>query len=260
MTVTINLFDQILARARRHYRAGQLRSAGGILRRLQSFPDAPARMVAEARERMGRIRLRRRRFRQARRCLTRALELQPSSARCHFLLGLAWHHDPEGSADQASLHYQESLKLEPRQPLRLAEAGLLMVRSGDSELGLRLLRNAFDQAPDRPRILRKLLRGLLMAGFSDQALQVAREALFRSPRDRRLREVYTDLRVTMARRRQDLDSVKNDTDRGPIILPFVRIVSETVDEARPVREDDRSALPGPHLVRLRARQGRRRAP
>jgi tetratricopeptide (TPR) repeat protein len=260
MTVTINLFEQLLARARRHQEAGQLRSALSILRQLCTFPDVPPALLAEARERMGRIWLRRRRYRKARLYLRRALELQPTSSRHHYLLGVAWHHDPEGNSEQAAFHYQESLRLDPRQPLCLAEAGLLMIRAGDNELGLRLLRNAYDLTPGTPRVMCRLVRGLVEAGFPDEALEVARTALFQSPRNRRLREVYTELKLKLARRQQELDAVEQAKDQPPVILPFIRVVSERVDEARPVREDEACALPGPHLVRLRARQGRRRAP
>jgi Flp pilus assembly protein TadD len=258
MTATINLFEQLLARAERHLRHGQLRPAIQLFRQLCSYPDLPPAMAAVARGRLGTIYLRRRRFRPARRQLRLALAHEPASARHHFLLGLAWHHDAGGSARKASYHYEQSLKLDPRQPVCLAEAGLLVVRAGDAELGLRLLRNAFDQSSNDPRVLRRMVRGLLMAGFPDEALKAARGSLFRAPRDRRLREVYTELRLALARRDQELDAVEGRPE--PVILPFERAAGEEVDTPRPVREDEPEPLPGPHLVRMRARRRRRRAP
>jgi Flp pilus assembly protein TadD len=258
MTATINLFEQLLARADRHRRHGQVQSAIQLLRQLCAYPDLPPAMAAEARGRLGVIYLRRRRFRPARRHLRLAVTEQPNSARHHFLLGLAWHHDAAGSARKASYHYEQSLKLDPRQPVCLAEAGLLVIRAGDAELGLRLLRNAFDQSSNDPRVLRRMVRGLVVAGFPDEALKAARESLFRAPRDRRLREVYTELRLALARRQQELKAVEARPE--PAILPFVRVVGEEVDEPRPVREDGAEPLPGPHLVRLRGQRRRRRAP
>jgi tetratricopeptide (TPR) repeat protein len=258
-TITISLFEHLLDRAERHRRHGQFRSALQLLRQLGSFADLPASLAAEAYHRSGLIYLKRRRFRQARRRFRLALGHQPASARLHFLLGLAWHHDAAGSPGKAAYHYEQSLKLDPRQPLCLAESGLLMVRAGDTELGLRLLRNAFDQSSNDRRVLRRMVRGLLLAGFPAEALKAARESLFRAPRDRRLRELYTELRLALARRDQELRAVQERPE--PAILPFVRVVAEEAEVPRPVvREDGPEPLPGPHLVRLRAQRRRRRAP
>jgi len=260
MTATLNLFARLLERARRLQRLGLHRSALAALRRLCRFPDLPADLAAEAHARAGAIWLRHRRYRRARRHLAAALARRPGSARYHYWMGLTLHRDPAGDHARAARHYRRSLALCPRQPRCLGAAGLLAVARGRDDEGVALLRRAVGLAPADPGAVGRLVRGLCQAGRPDEALAAARAALFEAPRCPRLRQVWIDLQLARLRRRQETAAGGRSPDEAPLILPFVRVVGETPVESRPVREDGATALPGPHLVRLQARRGRRRAP
>ena len=258
MTATLNLFDQLLARARRHHRARQYRPALDTLRQLFAFPNLPPRLAAPAHALAGTIHLRCRHYRRARRHLAQAARLQPTSARYRFLLGYAWHHDPEGDLPRAERHYRRSLICDTRQPRCLAELGQLVLACGRDDEGVELLRRAADLSPCDANLLRRLVEGLTQVGRRDEALASAREALFQSPKCPRVRQVWIDLQLAGLRRRQQTAAASTDTTA--VILPFVRLVREIVEERRQVREEDAHPLAGPYYVRLRGRQERRRAP
>jgi tetratricopeptide (TPR) repeat protein len=258
MTATLNLFDHLLARARRHHLAGQRRPALDLLRKLTSFPDLPVALAAEAHALTGEILLRRRHYRRARRHLRQAARLRPAVARHHFLLGFAWHHDPEGDLARAERHYRRSLALQPRQPRCLGELGQLVLACGRADEGVALLGRAAEIAPADAAVVRRLADGLTQAGRPDEALEAARSGLFQAPRCPRMRQVWIDLQLARVRRRQQTAAAAADTTA--VILPFVRLVREMAEGRRPVREEDARPLAGPHFVRLRPREVRRRAP
>jgi Flp pilus assembly protein TadD len=258
MSTTINLVEQLLARARRFREVGQPFQAFDLLKRLPLLPDVPAQVAAAVRGQMGELLLRRRRYRQARRHLVEALRLDPGSARYHFLLGLAWQHDPEGDPDRAARHYGRSLRAHPRQPRCLGEAGLLDIQRGNTDRGLIRLRRAVELAPTNAMVVGRLVRGLIRAGLPDEATQAAHEALFQAPRCPKIRQVWIDLQLLRLRRQQER-SAEQLGDDAPILLPFVKAFGEKVAEARPMREDGPAGLPGPHRC-LKMRRSRRRAP
>lgn len=270
MTLSLNLFDQLLARARRHHLAGQRRPALDLLHRLLAFPDLPTERAADAHALLGEIHLRRLHYRRARRHLARAARLRPDDARLRFLLGFAWHHDPEGDLVRGERHYRASLARHARQPRCLGELGQLLLACGRADEGVELLRRAAVLAPADAAVVRRLAEGLMQAGRRDEALVAARSALFEAPRCPKMRQVWIDLQLAHLRRRQQTAAAAADTT--PVILPFVRVVRELggvggvsppqlmLEERRPVREEDAQPLAGPHFVRLRRQRERRRAP
>lgn len=259
MTGTVLFYDRLLARACRLQQAGQTRQAIDALRRLARFPELPATLAEEVAARLGELLLRRRHFRAARRQLHVALGFAPDSARYHFLLGLASHHDPEGDLDRAADHYARALELAPRQIRCLGEAGLLAITRGRTDEGLALLRRAVALAPTDPLPLGRLVEGLKRAGLPDEALAEVRAARFRAPRCPKLRGLASNLLSEQLRRRQETERVDDGDEDAPVVLPFLRVVSEDSPLDRPIREDDPGALPGPHLVRIRPRAMRRPA-
>jgi tetratricopeptide (TPR) repeat protein len=258
MAYTLNLVDELLSRAIRLHDAGQWREALCVLQRLLGFDLSPA-VAEQAHARLGEILLKRRRYRPARRHLRGALRLRPDCARYHFLLGLAWHADPCGDRERAARHYRRSLTLAPRQVRCRGEAGLLAIEQGQTGKGLALLRQAVEQAPGEAGAVGRLVKGLCLAGRREDALAVARTALFQAPRCLRLRRLWADLHLAGLRRQQDLDAAQQAADEEPVLLPFVRLVGGP-RKAAELRHDEAAALPGPHLVRLRPRLHRRRVP
>jgi Flp pilus assembly protein TadD len=260
MMVTLNLFTQLLARARNFHDGGHSLHALSILRRLASFRDLPADVAEEVHARLGEAWLRRRRFRRARRHLTVALRHRPDCARYHFLLGLALHHDPAGDLARAARCYRRCLRLAPDHLRCLTEAGLLALLRGRHDKGLDLLRRAAESAPDDAGILDKLVQGLCQTGQSEEAVRLVRSALFRHPRCPRLRRVWIDLEIMLLRRRQETARARQDPTDGPVLLPFIRLVGKLTPSPKTGGEDEPAALPGPHLVRIRPRRSRRRVP
>ena len=261
MSHTLNLFDELLLRARRLEESGQWRQAVGVLARLAGFGDLPPAVTEEAHARQGEILLKKRRYRSARRHLRAALRLRPDSARYHFLLGLALHTDPDGNREQAAQHYRRSLELAPAQSRCRGEAGLLAIEQGQAEEGLALLRQAVEQNPADSGAVGRLVKGLFHAGQPDEALATVRKSLFQSPRNSHLRKLSFDLQHANIRRQQMLKAAgARGEEDGPVLLPFVAPAESTRPAPLPWRQDDPAALRGPHVVRIRARAERRRAP
>jgi Flp pilus assembly protein TadD len=262
MTETLNLFDELLLRARRLQDAGQWRDALGLLARLASFRDLPPSIAEEAHARQGEILLKKRRYRSARRHLRATLRFRSDCARHHFLLGLALHADPEGDREQAAHHYQRSLELAPGQIRCRGEAGLLAIEQGRTDEGLALLRQAVEQAPADSGAIARLVKGLFQAGRSEEALAPVRKALFQSPRNPHLRKLFLDIQFAGIRRQQMMQAAgAREEHDGPLLLPFVLPANSSPTAPPPWRHDEAAAaLPGPHVVRMRARADRRRAP
>jgi Flp pilus assembly protein TadD len=250
MTTTVCFFDSLLAQARRLQQAGQSSQAIQALTRLAALADLPADTAAEVHARLGELHLKRHRFRKARRHLRRALGLAPDSARLHHRLGLCHGNDPRGQAERARRHYRRAIDLDPDRPRWRGEAGLLAIRLGRMDEGLSLLRQAHEQVPDDVNVLGQLVKGLCQTGQPDEALRLVRLARFRSPRCRRLQKLQADLLLARLRRSQETESACQRPD--PVILPFLRAEVEATGEAR---YDGPHALPGPHLVYVRASAG-----
>jgi Flp pilus assembly protein TadD len=257
MTYTLSLVDQLLARARTCQETGRLADALTHLTRLASFVDLPAPVAEEVQARLGELHLKRRHFRKARRHLLAALAFHPDSARYHRLLGLALVNDPHGELGRAWRHYRRALALAPRRPRWRSEAGLLALRLGRLDQGLGLLREAHTQAPDDPIILGRLVKGLCMSGLVEEAECVVRLARFRAPRSGAVAQLWFDLKLDGLRRRQETAAAEERAAAEPVILPFC---AAPTGEKEAARYDGAHALPGPHLVRLRARRFSRRAP
>src|SRR5262249_46205400 len=148
---------------------------------------------------------------------------QPDSARLHFLLGLAYHHDPAGDHDRALAHYRRALRLSPRHVRCLGEAGLLAVHLGRVEFGLKLLRRAVRLVPGDANAVRRLTEGLQLAGQPEEALPAVRHALFVQPRCTTLRRLWMSLQIDGIRRSQCNEQAA-EAGEGPRILPFLRPV------------------------------------
>jgi tetratricopeptide (TPR) repeat protein len=255
MTYTINLFDELLSRARRLHDAGLRREAAAALRRLLGLRGLPAAVLGEAHARLGEILLKRRLYQEARRHLRAALRRRPDSARLYFLLGLALHVDPKGNKDRAARCYARSLEIAPTQLRCRGEAGLLAVETGRAEEGLALLREAVRQAPGDAGAVGRLVKGLLLCGRREEAASAVQEARFSAPRCDRLLKLWHDLRLAGVRREQELSLAACEVE-GPTLLPFVP-PAEAAGVAAGWRQDGAVALPGPHLVGVHARSARR---
>jgi tetratricopeptide (TPR) repeat protein len=258
MTITVSFVEHLLARARQSQQQGRTADAIAQLTRLAAFPELSPAVAEEVQARLGELHLKRRRFRQARRHLLAALALNPDSSRYHRLLGLALASDLHGDQGRAWRHYGRALALAPGKARWRGEAGLLAVRLGRTDEGLALLRDAHEQAPEDPVILGKLVKGLCLAGQIDEAERLVGLARFRAPRCGALAQLWLDLRLAGVRREQDSAAALARAEAEPVLLPFVRAAGGETEGA--ARYDGAHALPGPHLVRLRARRGCRRAP
>jgi tetratricopeptide (TPR) repeat protein len=256
MAETVNLFDELLSRAQRLQEASRWREALALLRRLAGFADLPPLVAAQVQARQGEILLKRRYYHSAAKHLVAALHLDADNARVHFLLALTLHTDPEGDKVRAWRHYRRSLELAPAQVRCRGEAGLLAIELGLTDEGLAMLRQAAEQAAGEAGAIGRLARGLCQAGKPDEALAVVQRARFQQSRCPRLRKLWTDLQLARIRRDQQVSSAQ-ESDEGPVLLPFIPSRANLPRRTIPIRQDEPALLPGPHLVRSRSRPGRR---
>jgi tetratricopeptide (TPR) repeat protein len=255
MSRTLNLAERLLARGRNFQELGRRQDALHILGRLAGFRHLPAAVAEETQVRLAEIWLARRKYRRARRHLTAALVHQPACPRYHYLMGAALAGDPKGDRQRAAHHYRQALQLDPKQPDRLSEFGLLALQLGQTDEGFECLRRAVELAPADPSVVSRLVEGLRSEGRIDEARRALQAALFRNPRDARFRQLWNDFQFQQLRREQEQerrrDLLANETD-GPTLLPFVRPAPGTVpfqQGKKRVRRDGPSAPAPPHTTR-----------
>jgi Tfp pilus assembly protein PilF len=255
MDETVNLFEHLLAAARRFQQLGRPGDARAALERLASFPDLPDHLAEETQVRLAELALRRRRYKLARQHLRAALRHRPDSARSHFMLATAYRANEEGNLSRAAHHYRRSLELNPEQPRCLSDYGLLCLRLGEVEEGLEHLRKAVALSRDNADSLGKLVSGLCRSGQADEARSTLREGLFRNPRSPRFQKLWVDFQLLQLRRQQEIERLRHPVEEGPVLLPFVRLPDEK--EGSDKRRDDPTSLPGPHRARIFRRAQRR---
>ena len=108
---------------------------------------------------------------------------RPDHARNHYHLAKACDADDQGDTVAALEHYGRSLELDPNQPDCLSDFGLLALRSGREEEGLRSLRRAVELAPDDAAIVGQLLAGLRQCGrLAEARLDPQGRSLSQSPK------------------------------------------------------------------------------
>ena len=192
------------------------------------------------------MQLQRRRYRQARRHLAIALLYRPECARYHYLMADSLVRGRHAEPRRAIEHYRESLELDPDQPRCRADLGRLLVRQGQVAQGLAELRQAAEQSPDDPDIVKGLIWSLCRDHRSREALDVLRTARFRNPRDDRFRQLHNDFMFRRLRARQRAErraeSIWSNGD-GAVLLPFVQPEAPSPEMIRP---DDPHQLSGPH--------------
>ncbi len=255
MDTTFNLVELLLARGRRCQEQGRLQEAAQLLRRLAGFRELPSTVAEEIQARLAEVQLKRRKYQRARRHLTAALVHSPLNARYHHLLGAAFATGEGSDLKRAIEHYRSALEKEPEQVECLCECGLLEVREGLTEEGLARLRQAVALAPADAGALAKLVKGLRLAGRSEDARSEMRAGLFRNPRDPRFRKLWNEYQFKQLRRRQEQERLSRrsvrPTSDGPTILPFVRSAEQPVTtDAVAIREDGPETVPTPHRLRL----------
>src|SRR4051794_8404098 len=252
MSRTLNLVDGLLLMGRRHQQLGRVGDALTILARLASFRELPREVAEETQVRLAEIQLRRCKYRRARRHLAVALRYDPDNARYHYLMATTLRGLGEDQWDRAAVHYRRALELDAEQDDCMTEFGLFAVRLGYADEGLRWLRQAVERKPGDPDVLGKLIEGLRLAGRGDECRAELRAALFRNPRDRRFRQLWTDYQFRQLYQEQhELRRSRAGADDGPVLLPFVpreRPVSAD-GQAQVVRQDGPSTLPPPHGAR-----------
>jgi tetratricopeptide (TPR) repeat protein len=256
MSMTLNLVDRLLARGKNFQQLGRDRDALEIFDRLAGFRELPSPVAEETQVHRAEILLQRGEYLSARRYLSAVLVQQPDNARYHYLMAIALHCDERGNQHRAARHYQKSLELDPNQPECLSECGLLYLGMGKGVEGLKCLRRAVELSPDDADLVAKLVEGLLEVGRQDEARKTLQAALFRNPRDSRFRKLWSDFQFQQLREEQQeeryADPKAGNGDQGPVLLPFLRPVSEPASpasRARRIRRDSPSLLPPPHVPR-----------
>jgi tetratricopeptide (TPR) repeat protein len=249
MSMTLNLVDRLLARARHLRAVGRTADALSLFERLAGFRELPGPAAEETQAHLAELHLRGRRFHRARRHLTAALGHRPDSARYHYLMARAVNGGAAADPRRAAEHYRRSLELNPDQPRCLCAYGTLALELGRREEGLECLRRAAELAADDPEIVRQVAAGLRQAACADEALAVLRAARFRNPRDARFRKLWGDFQFQQLRREQDIARARAEHagDDGPVLLPFLRLTACEAPRARKVvRHDAPAPLPPPH--------------
>jgi len=254
MSTTLNLADCLYAKARNLHELGREQDALHIFCRLANLRQLPATIAEETQARLAEIHLERGSYQQARRHLVAALQQQPASAHYHYLLAVAFESDEAADLERAAASYRRALHLEPDDPRCLCGLGLLALRLGLMEEGLKCLRQAAALTPDDPVTLEQVVRGLCTASRADEGRSLLRAALFRNPRDAHIRKLWNDFQYQELHKEQETarqTAAALAQDDEPVLLPFVRLASGVTparSSRKRARRDAASATPGPHFA------------
>jgi hypothetical protein len=140
----------------------------------------------------------------------------------------------------------------------------LLLRLGQTDEWLEKLRQAAERAPEDVEVLGKLVKGLRLAGRSEEARSVLQIALFRNARSPRFRKLWNEFRFQQVRRRRETERRQAEDDGAdaepPVLLPFVRVVTdEAAGSECPtiVRREEADAVSHARSFRLPERSERR---
>jgi len=244
MSMTLNLVERLACQGRKYQELGLEHEAARCWTRLGGLAGVSAELAREAQTSLGEIHLQRGRYRRARRHLTAALTQQPGSAHHHYLLAAAIEGDAKGDRHQALTHYRRAIELEPEEPEYLCAFGLLALDIGDDEEeGASALCRALQLAPDDVEIIEQVVEGIGQTN-QEEARRILRAAMFRHPRDRHLRKLWSDFHFRCLHIAQNRGRHAYPEQAGPVLLPFVRPVAP---ETPNVRRDAPSRPARPHF-------------
>ena len=165
----------------------------------------------------------------------------------------ALEDDERCDPERAALHYRRSLQLDPNNTDCLCDYGRLALRMGHAKEGLKCLRRAVELSPNDPHAVECLAQELTQIDQMEEARTALAAALFRNPRDHRFRKLWNDHQFQELRRAQEAarcHSGASRTDDEPVLLPFVRLVTEakpTCSGHKIVRCDAPSPTPPPKV-------------
>jgi tetratricopeptide (TPR) repeat protein len=258
MSRTLNLCDHLLLQVRKYQSLGVDDRALRILGNLSRLGELPADAAEETQVRLAELLLKQRKFARARRHLAAALAHQEDNAQYHYLMAWAVEGERGGTPGRALHHYQRCVELDQDNPHYHADAGSFALGHGQVEQGLGWLRRAVELAPDDVELVGQVVRGLLDAGHTDEARQMARAALFRNSGDRRFRQLWNDFRFQELHQEQQQARkqryIRGAIAEGRICLSFQQMTVETANGRRVVRRDGPSPSPShrpaPHFLRL----------
>jgi len=238
------------------------------LRRLLARPDVPAAVAADAHRLAGELLIDVERYFEARRHLRAAAALEPGIARTYYLWALAEERDPLGCDRRAARRFSQASRLLPRNALYRAAFGRAAVRSDRVGRGVRELLAAADAATGDLAVIRVVVKGLLEADRPGTALRVLNRAGFLCHEAEKSREFRGLVeRVRFARARRDQRGERGTTRKGQeaklaregarVVLPFIRVSTETKPRKGEIVRPDVVSLPRPHFPRLRSRKADR---
>ncbi len=247
---------------------GRRTDALNRLTRLLARPDVPTPVAADAHRLAGELLTDAERYPEARRHLRAAAVLEPSHARTFYLWGLACERDPHGDDRRAARLFRKASQLENDNALFRAAFGRAAVRCDAVKLGMRELLAAADATPGDLAVVRVAIDGLLEAGKLDAAGRVLTAARFRcrdGAKERELAALTERVRFEAARRgqrekreatrhRQEAELAR---DGGRVVLPFMRIGTESAGQSKGTVRRNVVSFPRPHLPRLRVRKADR---
>ena len=257
MSKTLALVHAGWDAARALARSGRRSAAVAQLRRLVALPGVPSPVLADARRLAGELLTDAGKYKEARRHLRAAAELEPTHARTHHLLGLAWERDPDGCDRRAAIRFKKAVACEPGNALYRAALGRAAVRCGKVRRGVRELIAAADQTPGDVAVVRVVVGGLTEAGRLKTARRVLLAARFLRPQCGEVAGLWNRLQFEAARVGQEdhrrKDAAGSAREGGVVLLPFLRIagVSRKPAGGRPTTRRDVISLPRPHLARRR---------
>ena len=262
MSRTLPFAQHLLAMGRNLERLGQNHAASQLLSRLATFREVPQDLAEDTQLRLAELHLKCGHFKKARRHLASVLAVRPDNGQYHFLMAGAVEDDDTCDPRRALAGYRRCTKLDPANPEYWCALGVLALRLGETDEGLHALRRAHKLAPEDHEILSQAAEGLRDEGKTAEVNQLLKAALFRNPRDQRIRDLWMEhkLQLLYAGQQEAEQPGGHSDQRDPVILPFTRPTpKESTPGNKRIRRDLPSGTPGPKLPLRRRLSGKKSA-
>jgi tetratricopeptide (TPR) repeat protein len=218
MSTTLQLADRLLSLGQRYLRLGRDQEALKAFVKLTRLPEVDREIAEEAQAGLADIYFRRNKFKQARRHLHIALTRDPRCARYHHLLAVTLE---EEDPVRAAKHYARAVKLAPNVAEYRCDYGLCLFAMAEAPEGLKQLAKAVELDPDCVDYVRHHAMSLIEADKPDLARRTVLAALFRNPREPRLKGLWQELRFREAQQTQQRVRLARRFDGdAPMLLPF----------------------------------------
>lgn len=257
MASLLPIIDQSFVAAVKYRALGLEIKAAKIFRSLTRFQDLPKVIAEQTQLHLGEIALNQKRFKQAARHLSVALNYNENNANYHLLMGKALAAGGNGNLKQAVIEFRACLKNDPKNVKALRFLGVSLIHLNKAIIGVGYLTRACKLQPNNLELLKLLVRHLQEQNQYDEARACITKALFFNNSNPKFKCLWNSFLFHEARINQQNANDPN-LEQRQLVLPFLKVVAKKKAPPAQGRNDGPESLPTPHANRSKWKKNQRR--